>query len=177
MEATFALFGEHRLGYGLVETGLVFTYIGVVSAVVQGGLVGRVSRRIGETRTLLAGLWGTGLALALVPACHSTWALLPVVLLLAAASGLVFPTVTAMFSRAAGVDDQGGLLGVLASTGGLARILAPVAATALFEHVGIADPLPDRGRPVRVLRGAGRARRRAAPRGRCLGPLPVDSGR
>jgi len=140
MEGTFALFGERRFDYGLVETGLVFTYIGVVAAVVQGGLVSRVVRRIGETRTLLIGLWGTGLALALIPACYSTWALLVVVLLMAAASGLVFPTVTALFSRAAGADDQGGMLGVLASTGGLARIIAPVGATVLFQHVGIATP-------------------------------------
>jgi len=140
MEGTFALFGERRFDYGLVETGLVFTYIGVVAAIVQGGLVARVVRRIGETRTLLAGLWGTGLALALIPACYSTWALLVVVLLMAAASGLVFPTVTALFSRSAGADDQGGMLGVLASTGGLARIIGPIGATALFQHVGIATP-------------------------------------
>ena len=140
MESTFALFGERRFGFGLVATGLVFTYIGVVSAVVQGGLVARVVRRFGETRTLLAGLWGTGLALGLIPACYSTWALLLVVLLLAAASGLVFPTVTSLFSRAAGADDQGGLLGVLASTGGLARIVGPVGATVLFAHIGIAAP-------------------------------------
>ena len=140
MEATFALFGERRFDYGLVETGLVFTYIGVVAAVVQGALVARIVRRIGETRTLLAGLWGTGVALALIPACYSTWALLVVMLLVAGASGLVFPTVTALFSKAAGAEDQGGLLGVLASSGGLARILAPVGATALFQHVGIATP-------------------------------------
>jgi multidrug resistance protein len=140
MESTFALFGEARLDYGLTQTGAIFAYIGVVAAVTQGGLVGRVVRRHGERRVLVAGLALTGLSLALVPACYSTWALVPVAGLMAAASGLVFPTVTSLISKGAGEDAQGGILGIAASTGGLARILAPPIALVLFQHVGVATP-------------------------------------
>jgi DHA1 family tetracycline resistance protein-like MFS transporter len=140
MEATFALFAERRLGFGLEETGLVFAYIGIVAAVVQGGLVGRIVRRYGEARVLLVGLILTAVALGLLGACHHLWELLPTLLLLAAASGLAFPTVTSLFSRRVGDDEQGGMLGLLASVGGLARIGAPPLATVLLQHVGLAAP-------------------------------------
>ena len=66
------------------------------------------------------------------------WALFPVTALLAA-SGLVFPTVTTLVSRAVGDADQGAMLGVVASVSGLARIFGPLAAGAMFE---LSVPLP-----------------------------------
>ena len=140
MEATFALLGERRYGFGLEEIGLVFTYIGVVAAIVQGGVVRRVVRRFGEWPVLQVGLVTTGVALALLAVTYSTWALFPVLFLLAAGSGLVFPTVTALVSQRAPAGDQGGVLGLMASTGGLARMTSPVAATLLFEYVGESAP-------------------------------------
>jgi multidrug resistance protein len=140
METTFALFAERRFDFGLEAVGLVFAYIGIVSAIVQGGLVRRVTRRYGEPRVMVAGLALTGVALALLPACYHLWELLPVLLLLAGASGLALPTITAGFSRRARADEQGGMLGILASAGGLARIVAPPIGTALLQHVGLAAP-------------------------------------
>jgi multidrug resistance protein len=140
MEATFALFGERRFDFGLTQTGLVFAYIGVVAAVVQGAGVGPVVRRYGEGKVMLAGLAGTAVALALLAACHDLWALIPVLGLLAGASGLAFATVTALVSQRAGAHVQGETLGVLAAVGSLARVTSPVVATALLQHVGIGSP-------------------------------------
>jgi multidrug resistance protein len=140
METTFALFGSERFGLGLAESGAVFAYIGVVAAVVQGGLVGRLVRRHGEPGVLMAGLVLTAAGLAAIPAARTLWELLAIMAVVAAGSGLVFPTVTAIFSRRAGADAQGGMLGLLASAGSLARLVGPLAATALFERVGISWP-------------------------------------
>ncbi|MDX6646781.1 MAG: transporter, family, tetracycline resistance protein [Miltoncostaeaceae bacterium] len=140
METTFALYGHERFGFTLAEAGAVFAYIGVVAAVVQGGLVGRLVRRHGERPVLLAGLVLTGAALAAIPAARTLWQLLVIMGVVAAASGLVFPTVTAIFSRRAGADAQGGMLGLLASTGSLARLVGPVVGTVLFERVGTSWP-------------------------------------
>ena len=91
MESTFALFGEHRFEYGQVEMGLLFTYIGVLAALSQGVLVGRLVERRGETRVMLAGLAGTSVALLVVAVSESLWLLLVGLALLAVASGLVSP--------------------------------------------------------------------------------------
>lgn len=140
MEATFALLGERRFAFGLVEIGLVFTFIGVVAAVAQGGLVRPLVRRVGEWPTLRAGLVMTAVALALLAVVEDLWALFPALVLLAVGSGLVFPTVTALVSKRTPEGDQGGVLGLMASTGGLARVTSPILATVLFEHVGVAVP-------------------------------------
>jgi MFS family permease len=138
MEQTFALLGERRFEFGLVETGLVFTYIGVVVAAVQGRAIGPLVARYGEQRVLVAGLVLTGLALGLLAVTTHLWELFPVAALLAA-SGLVFPTVTTLVSKAVGDADQGAMLGVVASASGLARVAGPLAAGAMFQ---LSVPLP-----------------------------------
>jgi multidrug resistance protein len=141
METTFALFGERRFSYSPVQMGLLFTFIGVMAVFSQGYLVGRVVERWGESRVMIGGLGGTAAGLMLVAVSHDLWLLLIGLALLAVASGLVFSTTTALISLAAGEREQGMVLGLSASVGGAARIGAPLLATVLFEHVGIAVPL------------------------------------
>ena len=140
MESTFALFGERRLGFGLAQTGLLFAYVGVLSALVQGWLVRKLVPRFGEGPVLRAGLFISALGLAAIAPCHQVWQLLLACIPLALGSGLVFPTLTAIVSRRTSEHEQGGVLGVLASTNGLARVVGPVAATATFQHVGVWAP-------------------------------------
>lgn len=141
MESTFALFGERRFDYGMVEIGLLFTFIGVMAAVSQGLLVGRLVERAGEARVMIGGLAGTAAGLLMLALSESLWALLPALAVLAVASGLVFSTTTALISLSAGESEQGSVLGLTASVGGAARIAGPVVATLLFQHAGIAVPL------------------------------------
>ena len=51
-EATFALFSEARFGYTAASIGFLFTFIGVILALIQGVLVGRVVKRVGERRLI-----------------------------------------------------------------------------------------------------------------------------
>ncbi|HWH14495.1 MAG TPA: MFS transporter [Miltoncostaeaceae bacterium] len=141
MESTFALLGDRRFGYDAVDIGLLFAYVGVAAAVGQGLLVGRLVARHGEHRVMLLGLVGTALGLALLAAAQTLALLLIALPVLGVASGLAFATVTALISHAASEEGQGGALGVAASTGGLARIVGPVAAGLLFQHAGPAAPL------------------------------------
>ena len=141
MESTFALFGERRFDYDMVEMGLLFTYIGVLAVFSQGYLVGRVVPRWGEVRVMTVGLIGTAAGLVVVAVAHDLWLLLVGLALLAVPSGLVFSTTTALISLAAGEREQGAVLGLTAAIGGAARIAGPIAATLLFQHAGIAVPL------------------------------------
>ena len=56
MEATFALWAMAQFGWGPAQIGYVFTYVGLLSAVMQGGLIGRLTARFGEEKLLVAGL-------------------------------------------------------------------------------------------------------------------------
>ena len=112
-----------------------------MAVISQGYLVGRLVGRMGERRVMIIGLIGTAAGLLLVAASFDLWVLLIGLALLSVASGLVFSTTTAMISLAAGEREQGMVLGLSASVGGAARIGAPLLATVLFQHAGIAVPL------------------------------------
>ena len=141
MESTFALLGDRRFGYTAVEVGLLFVVIGVAAAVSQGGLVGRLVAAHGERQVMIWGLTGTGTGLALMAVAHDLWLLLAALVLLGIASGLAFASLSALISQAAPEDEQGGILGLAASTSGIARIVGPVSAGALFDFVTPGAPL------------------------------------
>lgn len=139
-EATFALFGERRLGFGLASTGVVFTVIGVLIALANAGLVQPVVRRVGEFNALRAGLILNGLGLALLPAVHNWATLAPALLLLTMGQGLVTPTLAATVAGKVGEERRGAALGAQQSAGGLARVVGPVLGGVAFERLGLAAP-------------------------------------
>ena len=138
-EATFALFGERRLGLHISSTAAVFTAVGLVLAVVQGGLVRPVVRRLGEGGTVRAGLLVNATGLLLLAAVRSWLLLVPALLALVLGEGLAMPAMTASFAARAGAR-RGRALGVQQSAGGLARVLGPLAGGMAFQHLGAPAP-------------------------------------
>jgi MFS family permease len=139
-EATFALFGERRLELRLASTGVVFTIIGVLIAVVNGGLVAPAVRRFGEPGTLRLGLVLNACGLAVLPLVHSWAVLAPALVLLTTGQGLVTPTLSATVAGRVSDDRRGEALGAQQSAGGLARVIGPVAGGFAFEHLGVSAP-------------------------------------
>jgi len=138
-EATFSLLANNRYGLGLSATAAVFAGIGVVLVGVQGGLVGPVTRRLGEGGTLRFGLIANCFGL-LVLAFDLGWAgLVVALLLLTLGQGLLTPTLSSAVAGRAGLDT-GVWLGWQQSAGGAARVIGPLAAGALFQWVGMGWP-------------------------------------
>lgn len=131
-EATFALFGQHRLGFGIASAAAVFAGVGALIVLVQAGLVHPVVTRIGELPTLLVGLAANGLGLLLLGEARS-WALAaPALVALTVGQGLVQTTMaTALVSRTQR-SQRGQVLGAQQSASSLARIAGPAAAGALL---------------------------------------------
>src|SRR5688500_12361851 len=68
MTAFFALFTEKRFGYDAYANGYLFAYVGVLSVIVQGGLIGRLVKIFGEVTLARVGLLLTAVSLAFLPA-------------------------------------------------------------------------------------------------------------
>jgi DHA1 family tetracycline resistance protein-like MFS transporter len=136
METTFALWAKQVFDWGPSQVGLNFFFIGVVLVVVQGGLIGRLSRRFGEARLVTAGAASIGLGLVGLALTHGIAALAGVNLLLAGGFGLLNPALNSLVSRQAEIDEQGGILGVSQSASSFARAGAPPVAGALFDAWG-----------------------------------------
>ena len=133
MEATYAFLAQRRFGLGERHVGWVFAYIGVIVVLVQGGLIGPLTRRFGEKRLLVAGSLLQGVALAALPFANGVSGLLLATAPLALGSGLSSPSIMSMLSRLSRAEDQGGTLGIGQSASALGRIVGPLAGTTSFS--------------------------------------------
>ena len=126
LESTFSLLVDQHYHFSPRAIGLTYAYLGILSALTQAGLVGRLSARFGERTLVAVGLALTAVGMAIIPAAPSSTALLGLLPLLAIGMGLTNPSLTALASRLAPADAQGGVLGAFQSAASLARILGPV---------------------------------------------------
>jgi MFS transporter, DHA1 family, tetracycline resistance protein len=136
MESTFALWAIEQFSWGPGQVGYVFAYVGVLSAILQGGLIGRLARRFGEERLLLCGLALIGTGLLAMLFAHSIPRLAFAVSALALGMGLTQPSLNSLISRRAGREEQGEVLGVSQSVGSLSRVLGPAVAGFFFAQFG-----------------------------------------
>lgn len=136
MESTFALWAVGQFGWGPRQVGYVFSYVGILSAILQGGLIGRLARLCGEERLLVGGLTLIGFGLLLLPFVRNIAELGLAVSALALGMGLTQPSLNSLISRRAGREEQGEVLGVSQSVGSLSRVLGPAGAGFLFAEFG-----------------------------------------
>lgn len=64
-EQLLALFTLNRLGFNASANSIIFVFVGVIVVIVQGGLIGRWSRRFGDRRLVYLGLAALALGLTL----------------------------------------------------------------------------------------------------------------
>lgn len=120
----------------------LFSYIGLVLTIVQGGIVRRIAPRVGEAWLLNVGalLMCGGLMLIGVAATHPSLTLLLVSIAIAVCGfAFVTPSVQALVSRRSDPSRQGEVLGLNQSAAAMARILGPISGNILFG-VGIRWP-------------------------------------
>ncbi|MCL4179142.1 MAG: MFS transporter [Verrucomicrobia bacterium] len=133
-ESTFPRLLFARSGDAVLYVGYLFTYCGVLSAIIQGGLIGPLVKRLGEAKLIAVSLFAFAVGLVILPYFgHMAWLIFGLGLV-AAGSALNRPPTFGLISMHTSADHQGTVLGVTQSAGSLARILAPVAANLLFRH-------------------------------------------
>jgi MFS family permease len=126
MTTLFALFTEKRFGYDAQANGYMFGFVGIVSVVVQGGLIGRLIKIFGEVALARTGMVLTTISLALLPLCNGLASLLLVSAGLSAGSGFASPPLSGLASQMVESNWQGRALGLLQSAGSIARLLGPL---------------------------------------------------
>jgi multidrug resistance protein len=140
MESTIGLFVEKRYGFGFFETAMLFTFLGVVMVVIQGGLLGRLAKRFGERRLIVSGIACMTAGLFLLPVGKLLALLGLTTALLALGMGLHNPSTLSLISRLTDEHRQGGTLGVTRSLGALARGVGPLWGGWAFGALGPAWP-------------------------------------
>ncbi|MEG3151830.1 TCR/Tet family MFS transporter [Sphingomonas sp. ZT3P38] len=126
--ATWAFWATIRFDWDARAIGWSLAFVGLVMALVQGGLTGRIIARVGEQRALVIGLACAALsflAFAFVTQSWQAYALLFV----SALSGLIFPAMNGLLSRLVDASHQGALQGGIGSMGSVSSILGPLLLT------------------------------------------------
>jgi DHA1 family tetracycline resistance protein-like MFS transporter len=136
METTFALWTKEAFGWGPAQVGWLFFFVGCVLIVVQGLLIGPLSRWLGEARLVLIGAASIALGLATITLSTNLAMLLVASACLAVGMGLLNPSINSLISRQAGIEERGGVMGVAQSGASLARVVGPAIAGPLFELIG-----------------------------------------
>ncbi len=133
MTTIFALFTEARLGYGMQKIGEVFAFIGFIGIVVQGGLLRQLLKRQSEKSLAVTGAVLLAAGMALLPQIGSLGGLLTVSAIIGIGNSLMTPTLNGLASRSAERSWQGRVIGLMQSSGSLARCIGPFIAGRLLS--------------------------------------------
>ncbi|WP_411962899.1 MFS transporter [Haloferax sp. YSMS24] len=177
LESQFIFLTNDQYGYGATENAIILTYVGLVLAVVQGGLVGPLTDRFGEYRLAVGGVAIQVVMLAAVPFSPvlggyvpsfgplvsfgpvlppGVLALLVVMTPLSFGNALTNVSLNTLVSRTATSDEQGGAFGLTQSAGSLARTFGPALAGGLYTGIAFWVPFVVGGLlmlPILVLLG------------------------
>jgi DHA1 family tetracycline resistance protein-like MFS transporter len=134
MIQTWVLYTHFRFDWGPRENGLLLFCVGVLSVVVQGGLIGRLVKRFGEERLALTAIGVNVFVLMAYGLAQSGWMMFPILFF----GFLIFtagPAVQGVVSKSADPKTQGVTLGSLQSINSLSMVAGPLIGNAILAQV------------------------------------------
>ena len=131
LPAIWSFFTMEVYTWDEMDVGLSLTFVGLLVAIVQGGLLGRIVKTFGEHKTILGGfiLWSIGMTLFAFAV--EGW-MIYLILIPYALGGVAGPTLQGLLSKNVSDREQGNLQGALASMLSITTIIGPAIATTLF---------------------------------------------
>jgi DHA1 family tetracycline resistance protein-like MFS transporter len=139
-ENTFSLWAIAALAVTARVNGMLLGYVGVLSVIIQGFLIGRLTKRFSDDYLLLGAVALGGVALLLwgfVPNIPLLLLLMPAISLGLAVNNT---TLTSALTKAVDRDEVGGILGIQTSIQSFGRVLGPVIGGFLLERATVWSP-------------------------------------
>ena len=143
LDQTFTFFNADLFAIDVRGTGYLLALIGVVAALVQGGLIRPLSKRVSDAPLIRAGVALQALAFAglvIAGTTSSRTLLYASGAVLALGNGLSQPSTSAYVSKCATADQQGEVLGTNQSMAALARTFGPALGGFLYGSLGARMP-------------------------------------
>ncbi|WP_026581891.1 tetracycline resistance MFS efflux pump [Bacillus sp. J33] len=124
LEATFAYFAAEKAGLGTVELGYIFMIMGFAGALVQGGLVGRMTKKYGEGAVIQIGITISAIGFALILLIDSFATAAIYLTVFGVGNGFIRPSVSSLLTKTS-QTGHGSTTGLLSSFDSLGRIIGP----------------------------------------------------
>ena len=140
MTSVLSLYLQSAFALTEKTIGPIFAYVGVLSLVMRSLLLGPIVDRLGERWTMRLGAVLLAAGLLLYPIPQTLWTLALVIPLVPIGTALLFPATTSLMSRYSDARELGTTMGVAQTFAGMARVVAPLLATMIFQRLGHAWP-------------------------------------
>jgi MFS family permease len=137
METSVTLHARDRFQFVQKDLAYFFLFMGVVVVIIQGALIGKFAKKLGEKKLVLIGTIAFTIGFAAVPAIYRVPLLYGVAFFIAIGQGLTYPSLTSLISKAAPPQDRGSILGLATSVGSLARFVGPILSGFLYDQAGV----------------------------------------
>ncbi len=131
----FPVYAVTDLGWELTDTGLYFSFMGLVMATVQGPVLKRASAIWSDQTLVLFGSLLLATSFGFFTS-QTTWVIYAGTVLLAVGNGLMWPSLMAIISKTAGADVQGAVQGLAGSAGAVASITGLLVGGLMFGVLG-----------------------------------------
>ncbi len=132
LPAVLPVWLSRNFGYGPFETGLLFFYVGIISAFTQAVLLPRFSKRFSDSGLVVLGATFLSAGLLVLGAFANMWLLVVVGAVFSVGFGVLNATMTTLISIDAPSETRGGSLGVAWALAAVAQTIAPTIAAFLF---------------------------------------------
>ena len=139
LQTTWVLYTHFRFGWGPRENGFALFCVGLVAAIVQGGLLSALLRRFGDVRLVLMGLTTGTCAYLLYGLAQHGWMMYAIIIgnFVSFAAG---PALQGMVSNAVDPTEQGVTMGALNSINSIMFVVAPLIGAPLLALVSEMPP-------------------------------------
>ena len=141
MEAIFPLWANQLFMYGPSHIGSVFFMLGLISVIIQGGLIGPFTKWLGEIKLVQTAAIFMMIGLSLIGSAISTVILWIGLFFYGCGAAMFNPSLSSLVSKSAKADEKGLFLGQYQSACAMGRILGPTFSGILFSQVSTSAPL------------------------------------
>lgn len=133
IQSTWVMYTKNRFGWGVLESGISLAVVGVAAVLMQGFLLDRLLKAVGEVRAVMLGLASATLAAIAYGLAPYGW----MMYLIIAANMLAFavgPSIQGLISRAADPAQQGQTMGALNALSSVMTVLGPLVGLPLTDY-------------------------------------------
>ncbi len=143
--SVFVLYAEYRYDWSALEVGVLLAMVGALDMGVQGLLVGPITKRLGDRKTMVFGLFAGSIGITCMGLAPTGW-LFVAAMLPNALWGLAMPTLQSLMTRRVSESEQGQLQGANNSVASIAGVASPLFFGVVYSMSVSANPtLPHPG--------------------------------
>ena len=134
------IFLIHKFNIDPLNVAGILFVSGIVSSIVQGGLIGRLDVKFGDKKLLMVGLIIFSIGLIFFFIAPIFWVIYPIIGFISLGLGLTTPTLNSIISKIVSKNQIGEIFGVNTSLNSLMSVFGPLWAGLVYDYIRPSAP-------------------------------------